>query len=347
LFVEVSDTQNLQAMFGTTAEITNVLWINIRDRRAGFVFKDSPGIVNAVFGLHGTAEVDGAAYGYFAGIPLRKSTSSRAGYDWDPSMDVDLFRVDLSDGDVRAEARSVANGDHDWIVGPDGKVAATAIYFTKDGTWRLHAGEGKNQPLREEKTPIRQLSLASLGRSAETFLISDRTGENDELQEVNAKTGEKTPILEDYNILGLIHDPVTHLLLGAQIAERPGAMFFDERLDARWRSIQKTFPGVILRLVSWNTGMTWAIVRSEGSRDSGTLWKVDMTTGTTKLLGYAYPAIRADRVGPNRMFQYKAQDGLEMEGVLTLPATGVQTNLPVVVMPHGGPIGPYDGIGFD
>jgi dipeptidyl aminopeptidase/acylaminoacyl peptidase len=140
---------------------------------------------------------------------------------------------------------------------------------------------------------------------------------------------------------------VTGLLIGGRIAERPGALFFDAELDGRWRSLQKTFPGLTLQLISWDHGFKTAVVRSEGLRDSGTFWKVDLATTTTKVLGHAYPAIRPDRVGSTQMLKYKAQDGLDVEGVLTLPPKGPQSKLPVVVMPHGGPIGPFDGIGFD
>jgi dipeptidyl aminopeptidase/acylaminoacyl peptidase len=47
------------------------------------------------------------------------------------------------------------------------------------------------------------------------------------------------------------------------------------------------------------------------------------------------------------MFAYKAADGLELEGVLTLPPGSSGKNLPLVVMPHGGPIGIHDQVGFD
>ncbi len=347
VMIEISDTQNMMATFGVTAEIWNVLWINLKEKKAGFVFDDDPGIADAVFGMHGTAVVGDKAYGYFAGIPLRRATGTRAGYDWDPSMDVDLFRVDLDTGKSRLEARSVEQGSHEWIVGPDGTVAATSIYFTKDGTWRLHPGEGKNKPLRESKIPIPEIGLSGLGRTPGTFLVMDNTGEVDELQEVNATTGEQTLLLEEYNIEGLIFDPVTRLLLGAQIAEEPRAIFFDPALDARWRGVKKTFPGFNTRLISWDHTLAHAIVKTDGQRDSGTYWKVDMATGTTKVLGKPYPAILPTRVGTTQMFKYKASDGLDIEGVLTLPAKGAAKNLPVVVMPHGGPIGPFDSVGFD
>jgi dipeptidyl aminopeptidase/acylaminoacyl peptidase len=47
------------------------------------------------------------------------------------------------------------------------------------------------------------------------------------------------------------------------------------------------------------------------------------------------------------MVSYKAADGLEMEGVLTLPLGREAKGLPLVVMPHGGPIVEGDRATFD
>ena len=44
---------------------------------------------------------------------------------------------------------------------------------------------------------------------------------------------------------------------------------------------------------------------------------------------------------------FKAADGLEMDGVLTLPPGRAAKNLPLVVMPHGGPIDAFDRPGFN
>ena len=44
---------------------------------------------------------------------------------------------------------------------------------------------------------------------------------------------------------------------------------------------------------------------------------------------------------------FKARDGLTIHGYLTLPENQEAKNLPLVVMPHGGPHGPRDWWGFD
>ena len=51
---------------------------------------------------------------------------------------------------------------------------------------------------------------------------------------------------------------------------------------------------------------------------------------------------------PERMpIRFKDRDGIELAGFLTLPNGGDHKNLPLVLIPHGGPIGPSDGWFYD
>ena len=59
----------------------------------------------------------------------------------------------------------------------------------------------------------------------------------------------------------------------------------------------------------------------------------------------SYPIDTSD-VGPMRMLQYTASDGMKMEGVLTLPPGAMAKNLPALVLVHGGPAA-HDVAGFD
>ena len=61
------------------------------------------------------------------------------------------------------------------------------------------------------------------------------------------------------------------------------------------------------------------------------------------------PQIKSSDVGEVNTIEYKARDGLKIPGLVTWPA-GVapenRKNLPLIVMPHGGPEA-YDSVGFD
>jgi dipeptidyl aminopeptidase/acylaminoacyl peptidase len=64
------------------------------------------------------------------------------------------------------------------------------------------------------------------------------------------------------------------------------------------------------------------------------------------VLGRERPQIGPDQVGPVSWIKYKAQDGLEIEAVLTLPPGREAKDLPLIVLPHGGPRS-HDELTFD
>ena len=110
--------------------------------------------------------------------------------------------------------------------------------------------------------------------------------------------------------------------------------------------MKKAFPGLNVGLVSVSRDFNTLFVYTDGDGDSGTYWTVDISTGKAEPFGYAYPDVKSADVGPRKYVTYKAADGLELEGVLTLPPGREAKNLPVVVLPHGGPRG-NDDLSFD
>jgi dipeptidyl aminopeptidase/acylaminoacyl peptidase len=88
------------------------------------------------------------------------------------------------------------------------------------------------------------------------------------------------------------------------------------------------------------------IIQTDGGDDSGTYWLADMAKHSVESIGQAYPDVKAADVGSVRVVDWKAADGLELHGVLTLPPGRPAHGLPVVVFPHGGPQA-RDYPGFD
>jgi dipeptidyl aminopeptidase/acylaminoacyl peptidase len=99
---------------------------------------------------------------------------------------------------------------------------------------------------------------------------------------------------------------------------------------------RKAFPGLTVRLIDWNDSFDRLIVFTSGPTEPEGWWLVDLKTHGAEALGLGYLLAAAD-VGPMRMVTYKASDGLDMAGVLTLPPGRLAGKLPVIVLPHGGP----------
>ena len=324
-------------------EIAAVVNIRVPDKKVSTIFRGTSSVAPAVFGYFGSAREDGRLYGYFGGITYTLTTSGEFILDHGYR---DIYRVDLASG----KASLAVKGNEymeDWVLAADGAVIAHAEYQEKTGAWRLYSGDDHHKLLFEKVSSLERLALVRQGRSPGTVLIEDSTGNDDIVSEISVADGKSEQLFSDIAVDEYLQDPDTGRLLGALTKEPPYAVFFDSRLQARFEATRKAFPGLQMQVVSFSRNMDRLIVFTDGRDDSGRYWLVDIASGRADPIGRAYPHVASADVGPTSLFKYTAGDGLAIEGVLTLPPGRNAQNLPVVIMPHGGPIGVSDRIGFD
>jgi dipeptidyl aminopeptidase/acylaminoacyl peptidase len=343
LLVTTSATVDLTIDLGYKYELDGVLQVDLSTRKAFWVFQGDRGVAQTVIGQFGTTSSSGKWFGYFGGITYAQTSTNEFYLDhgWP-----DLYQVDL----VSGVHRRIVNGQQNtraWVITAEGAVAAHDEYDEPTGRWRLRTGGWQGPVLIERKSPTDDVSLDGFGRSPGTVLVTDSTGDRSTVEEVQLKDGKAEELFSDIGVDDYLRDPVSHLLIGAQTTDEPGAYFFDPKLQARYLGARKAFKDLKMTLVSYSRDLGRMIVETEGTGDSGTYWVVDIASGKADPVGAAYPAIKPEDVGPTSLVSYKASDGLELDGVLTLPPGREARNLPLVVMPHGGPIGVSDKPGFD
>jgi dipeptidyl aminopeptidase/acylaminoacyl peptidase len=122
--------------------------------------------------------------------------------------------------------------------------------------------------------------------------------------------------------------------------------FFDPSLQAQWRAIQAAFPGSAVSLASWSDDRRKLVLRVDSPTDGPGYVLVDLAQGATAPLGQEYAGLTAADISPVTPVRFKAADGTELTGYLTLPRGRDPKKLPLVVFPHGGPAA-RDEPGFD
>jgi dipeptidyl aminopeptidase/acylaminoacyl peptidase len=213
----------------------------------------------------------------------------------------------------------------------------------------LYAGPHKDALVAASKNPFDSDGIAGEGRTPGTvlYLVHDEAGGAEYFEAPLANPGDRTRMFEDVEAADPLFDRETNLLIGVRSGgETPEYTFFDPHKEAVWKGTQKAFPGLHVSLLSYNTAFNTLFVYTDGDGDSGSYWTVDIATGKARFFGAAYPDVSATDVGPRKYVQYKAADGLDLEGVLTLPPGRDAKNLPVVILPHGGPRW-HDTLDFD
>jgi dipeptidyl aminopeptidase/acylaminoacyl peptidase len=298
------------------------------------VFADQRYIANAVFGFHGIRNVGGSWKGYFGGMRMGKSSGEDSRIlDRRPA----LFEVDLLTGSTELIAYPAdADKFRDWIVGADGKVAATLEVDIETGRWKIDNASGKN--VAEGTQPNARLNLIGTGFSGDTIVYSvfDENEGTTRRFAVSQTGGAPSELWKDQMVDHYVVENNTGRVLGIVTDDGEVALSDPAKQDRLAKALG-TFPKVFTKVHDWTPDLSHFIVNTSGNYDSGSWYRVDATNGERMMLGLERPAIQGPVIGSIEKITYQAQDGLEIEGILTLPPGRQARNLPVIINPHGGP----------
>ncbi|MGH8027188.1 MAG: alpha/beta hydrolase family protein, partial [Pseudoxanthomonas sp.] len=89
------------------------------------------------------------------------------------------------------------------------------------------------------------------------------------------------------------------------------------------------------------------VVRTWSDTSPGDYYLYDTEDRRADLIFSQRSWFDSERMAPLRAIELKARDGLTLRGYLTVPKGAEAKNLPMVVVPHGGPYGVFDEWGFD
>lgn len=343
-FVLVSISQTVRAFVGgPLVEASAVFIVDIETGKVNPAFGLGIKVWKVVLGEYGTAQVGGRWVGYFSGFEQMRRKSGEIDF---ADYDADLFRVDLENGDITLVNRGRVDSNG-WVLN-NGEVAARGSYLDKTGEWSIGFGE-TGPVLAKGKSALGEIGLDGLGRATDSVAIWLYGADGfPTLREVSLKDGsDGGDLTSGVFVSGTIRDPVDGRMLGYRTGgDTSEAIYFDPDRKLRAAKALKPFAGKGPVIISTSRAMDRLVVFTNGGDDSGTYWLVDLKTGKADILGEQYPRIGASKVGPTRIYRYKAADGLALDGVLTLPPGREAKGLPVIVLPHGGPES-RDGLGFD
>lgn len=119
--------------------------------------------------------------------------------------------------------------------------------------------------------------------------------------------------------------------------DRPLAYYGDEGLRETFKEINTQFGARFSMAVDVTEDGRTLIVKSFSDTDEATYYLYDRDEKKLKRLGTAYPELKPESLGTMKPIKYKAADGTEIRGYLTLPSGGPAEKLPLVVLPHDGP----------
>ncbi|MCO7227089.1 S9 family peptidase [Pleionea sp. CnH1-48] len=185
------------------------------------------------------------------------------------------------------------------------------------------------------------LNVREKGKKRGIYLLNLNTKKMDLVYEIEGDADLSGSVFDgDYR---------TPELVGIQMM--PGYLethFFDPshpraKLQA---GLQAAFPGEQVDIINHVADGTKALVRVWSDRRPGRFFMMDTKSFKLEYLLDVRDWIKPEEMAEMKPFSFKARDGLEIRGYLTLPK-GKSKNLPLVQYVHGGPFGVQDEWRYD
>lgn len=222
------------------------------------------------------------------------------------------------------------------------------ILYRPDGTGALKLLEGGDQQI-FHADPFSAMTFVS-GSDKACILSDKETGRVAAYSYDFARheQGERIAASPTNDVSRLIFDEQTHALIGSEIIEdQPRFEWADPLLKDIQDGIDHGLPDRQNRIMSWSDDKQRFLIHSGTSNDRGRYYIFQLSNSKLTLLLDITGKLEPRMMAPMKPVRYQARDGLTIPAYLTLPVGRLPQNLPLVIMPHGGPFGVRDMLDFD
>ena len=135
----------------------------------------------------------------------------------------------------------------------------------------------------------------------------------------------------------IFSDETEELIGTVYIGDKQRIYAKDQKFAADLAYLKEKLPDGELGLSSMTEDGQKMIVTTSSDIDPGSAYLFDRKTKKLSLLYQILPELKRENLAKMTPIRYTARDGLEIPAYLTLPVGKSARNLPVIVMPHGGP----------
>ena len=186
------------------------------------------------------------------------------------------------------------------------------------------------------------LSTAPIGFTADgnsLYLLSSVDANASRLLQVDLTTGVANVLAEDpqYDVSGVMSNPDTKEIQMVSFTKaRTEHVVIDPTIADDMQALQKIQPGDFTFLGRDHADRTWLVAFTV---DDGPIayYAWDRETKQARFLFHHQPALSDYTLAHMEPFSFTARDRLEIHGYLTFPPGVERSELPAVLMVHGGP----------
>ena len=353
VLVEVSATTRFQGNYNTIYEMTSTISVDLATGNSLMLKVGGDSALNSIrvsrVASDGSGDVFISVYEYLSSN-IREPTSriGTEGRD-DNAYSLALYRVDPVTGDTDDVARGDGN-TVGFIMGRDDTVLARVDFDGETGKTEFKArdGGGWRNVVTVENARKGSLDFAGLEPGGDgVFMLDTRTAVA-KLVRLDLASGAITPVAGiTGSVTGVRTDPHTgDAVYTVSEGAEPVRTYLDRTIKAVRENLGRAFPGKIIVLSGWDRARTKFVISVDGPSDIPTWQILDTQTKQVLIIGEEYPGLVGSALGTQSLISFAARDGTQIPAYLTMPPGGATKNLPLIVLPHGGPEA-RDYAGFD
>ena len=291
-------------------------------------------------------------WGFVDGLPTPSNGHFyMAAQSWKSTKTSTLYDVDASKN-TRRQIGSIDVGGLSFMVGADGKAHYAygrnddfeyVVYHQQAGSWtRMSAAQVGSSFAPISFSPDQQRVYASYAADGGPISLVEQD-ENGGNRKVLASAGFSN--VDDVEWTALPYQPFATV----PAAGVPTVSYIDEAAPTAklHRALSLKFPGSYVHFSNFSEDGGKLLFSVSSDRDPGSYYLIDTHTYKLAKLFSTSPGIDPAKMAERRPLRFKASDGMELEAILTIPNGVDPTNLPMVLLPHGGPIGVQDTWFYD
>jgi dipeptidyl aminopeptidase/acylaminoacyl peptidase len=244
----------------------------------------------------------------------------------------------------RARFITDAQGQVRFAVGLDKENFSHLLYREDDKSdW---------QTLNNEKTSGHVEWAPGMSTDGKTaYLLVEQSTGPDIIVALDPASGERHTLLADPSVDPemILFSAKGNVPVGASyLSDRRRVRFFDESSkDAiKQRTLEAAFPGESVVITSRTSDDQLLVFDVSSDRNPGDFYLYNNETHAADGIFSRRLWLKPEEMAASQAIEVTARDSLVLHGYLNLPK-GETTGLPLVVLPHGGPIGIYDTPEFD
>ncbi len=332
-------TSKIERFAGGRGTFSIATIYNIRKKTVNTLFSHVDGFATFVDGGMNVITMDGQTWITASSLPVDEKDDFKY-----------LYRFDLDDNTKYKLMDRTSWDTEDWIMTPQGDLVGRAEFNHKSAEWTLDIHvNGDWKQVYSETSRLKPPSLIGLAADGKSVIIYKTVEGVGNYHTIGADGTLSAPLPDKGPHSDMLFDPLTFRPEGWMIRANGWSTYaYDDPVRADTvKKAQAAVDGYRMLIQDFaDNDPRKVIIYTEGSDDAGSYYFIDFVSGKTIPVATCYPDIPVEWISEKQAITYKAADGLGIEAYLTLPPNRDAKNLPLIVLPHGGPQA-RDDLGLD